>query len=296
MRLYFRCADSVLKMSTRFSDNSWRNHKRTLKHQSALGRPLQPQGETWIHVASPSPPHGYHIPAGISSSSAGDFSAALLQGAQGDQEFLSLCYKGLAKQKSERTKFEVDVHEVVNAMTNLITEQQDELDAIQRAMEANSRAMVSLVEDVRVLKAQSQRGRAQASHGSPSSLHRKCHDDSTARHSRTSRSPLFSNSTRGSKKHQERSQSPRKSRIDRGSALRRSTRSPFARLGTKRSVSPHLCSPTRRSSALQRSHKIHSGLRSHEKSESDLFEWTEHGGEDDEDDSTRRMLHMSQYA
>jgi len=284
----------VLKTGSRFSDAYWRNHKRTFKHQTALGRPVQARGKTQIHVTSPSPPHDYHIPTVVSLSSAEDFSAALSQGAQGDQEFLSMCYKGLAKQKNERTKFEADVHEVVNAMTNLITEQQDELDAMRRTMEANAQAMNSLVEDVCVLKTQSQRGGGtQASHKSPSSLHRERHDDSTVNRSKTSRSPFFSKSARDSTKHQERRQTPHKSRIHRSTVLQRSTRSPFSPLGAQHLASPLLFSPALRSSALQRSRKTHSRLHSHEKLERDSFEWTEH---DDEDANTRRMLHMSQYA
>lgn len=285
-------------MAPPFSSRSWGNHKVTLKHQRALGLPVWQRMKTTrarprVPVADPSPARDDQLHGDFSPSGGVDFSAALLLGAQSDQEFLSLCYKGLQKKKRERTRFEAEVHDVVNAMTNLITEQQDELDAMRRTVERNARALDSLTADVRVLQTQTCRGSEhQESQRGQLPLHSQRHDDSATK--RSQRSPLLSKPSRNSTiQHQESNQSPRNSRHHGGTALQRYGRSPNSHHVVQRSVSPPLFSPPRQASALKRSRKSLTTLRSHEKSALDPFEWSDH---DDEDDGTRRMLHMSQYA
>lgn len=86
-----------------------------------------------------------------------------LGGEYRDQESLSKCCRGIQRNRMERARFEKDVREVVATMTSFITEQQDDIDELRRAVAQNLKTIEVLRTDVESLQAQNLRDALQRS-------------------------------------------------------------------------------------------------------------------------------------
>lgn len=140
-------------MGTSFTIASWRKHQSTQQHKRAvsdrLGRAKQSPGGRRFEPRRKAPQDCTSDPAER------DATVSLIQNMRSDAGFLALCYKGIQSKEREREKFEADVHSVVNFMTTMLTEQQEEIDELHFALQKNINDLESIRADMRALRRRS---------------------------------------------------------------------------------------------------------------------------------------------
>ncbi|KAG1697362.1 hypothetical protein DVH05_016644 [Phytophthora capsici] len=143
--IHCKWCNSTLK-TTPFSLASWRTHEKGQLHCTHKQE----------FVSSASQPHFVSCTqssAQESQSSLSDTQRALVR-AQSSQNFESLkvVRRDLYQNKQQQARYERDVTKVINAMTSLVSDQQNDLDALQLQMRAMTREMEGLKRQVTFLR------------------------------------------------------------------------------------------------------------------------------------------------